>query len=664
MEREVFLFFHKTLASGFLDTIMVFFTTKGWTLWLPIFFWMIFKFFKLREYKYIIYIIFALIVGLFISDWISLEIKNITQRIRPCWTDYFRSIVGCGIHYSFPSGHATQAFTVALILILFLKKIKSLTLINFYIISVAIFTGVSRIYLGVHWPSDVLGGILLGLFFGFIVFKAVTTVNSMKRFFYFSLIIISLFRIYFILHGPLDLSPDEAHYWEWSRRIDLSYYSKGPMIAYLIAFSTWIFGDNPFGVRALAVVCSFLSSIFVYKLSKKLFDEKTGYLSGIFFQLIPLFSTFGVIFTIDSPFILFWIVSMYLFLLAIDGKHFYWIPLGLFIGSGLLTKYTMAFFYLCMLFYLLKEKNFRNPYLYLCIFISFIVFLPVIIWNFQHNWVTLKHTAGQAHLYDGFKVSLKYFIEFIGSQLAVVTPLVFILGIYFILKPSVLSLKSHYRWFLISFSMPVFIFFLLKSIQGKVQANWAMPAYIAFVIFIAYAFKEKIYKKLIFSAIAIAILFTLANHALPYLNLPVKFDPSAKLKGWKEIGVKVSEVKKELKKDADIVIFSDRYQLSSELAFYVKGKPDVYCISLGRRMNQYDLWSSINDELKSTEKPIHGIYVVYGIKQTPQREVLEAFQICEPQLFTVTRKNVKIRDYTIFKCYNFKGIALPQPESY
>jgi len=48
------------------------------------------------------------------------------------------------------------------------------------------------------------------------------------------LLSVSLFRIYYIQNGPLDLSPDEAHYWEWSRRLDLSYYSKGPMIAYLI----------------------------------------------------------------------------------------------------------------------------------------------------------------------------------------------------------------------------------------------------------------------------------------------------------------------------------------------------------------------------------------------------------------------------------------------
>ena len=210
--------------------------------------------------------------------------------------------------------------------------------------------------------------------------------------------------------------------------------------------------------------------------------------------------------------------------------------------------------------------------------------------------------------------------------------------------------------------MPVFIFFLLKSLQGKVQANWAMTAYVPFVIVIAYAYGRKIFKKITYTAIIFATIFTFINYALPYLNLPEKIDPSARLKGWKELGVKVSEIKKELEKSGKVVIFSDRYQISSELAFYVEGKPFVYCINLERRMNQYDLWRSINSELNG--KAIHGIYVVYGKKDIPETDVFSAFESCDSEHFTVFKKRVKIRDYTIFKCYNFKGMQLKLPETY
>ena len=83
-----------------------------------------------------------------------------------------------------------------------------------------------------------------------------------------SMLFFILFRLYYITSGVVDLSPDEAQYWEWSRRLDLSYYSKGPMIAYLIAVGAAIFGDNVFGIRIMTVIFSALGSIALYLLGK------------------------------------------------------------------------------------------------------------------------------------------------------------------------------------------------------------------------------------------------------------------------------------------------------------------------------------------------------------------------------------------------------------
>jgi 4-amino-4-deoxy-L-arabinose transferase-like glycosyltransferase len=102
------------------------------------------------------------------------------------------------------------------------------------------------------------------------------------------LLAVSLFRIYYIQYGPLDLSPDEAHYWEWSRRLDLSYYSKGPMIAYLIHLGTLLFGNTVLGVRFMAVIFSVSSSVFLYLLGKTLYEERVGISSAILLQAFCL----------------------------------------------------------------------------------------------------------------------------------------------------------------------------------------------------------------------------------------------------------------------------------------------------------------------------------------------------------------------------------------
>src|SRR4029079_2305416 len=64
-----------------------------------------------------------------------------------------------------------------------------------------------------------------------------------------------LFHLYYLHNNcPIDLSGDEAQYWDWSRHLDLSYYSKGPLIAYIIRASCAIFGDTMPAVRYPALV--------------------------------------------------------------------------------------------------------------------------------------------------------------------------------------------------------------------------------------------------------------------------------------------------------------------------------------------------------------------------------------------------------------------------
>jgi 4-amino-4-deoxy-L-arabinose transferase-like glycosyltransferase len=488
------------------------------------------------------------------------------------------------------------------------------------------------------------------------------------------LLAVSIFRIYYIQNGPLDLSPDEAHYWEWSRRLDLSYYSKGPMIAYLIRIGTLLFGDNILGVRSMAVIFSALSSVFLYFLGKRLYDGRVGISCAILLQIIPLFSAFGVLFTIDSPFIFFWILSLFLFRKAIDGQsrtsnlrsNAYWLLVGISVGLGLLTKYTMAFFYLCAFLFLLFSREHRRLLLTAVPYISFIVslltFSPVIIWNASHGWVTLKHTAGQAHVAEGLHISLMSFLEFFGSQLFVVTPLLFVLMAVSLWKLR----KEREGSFLYWFSIPVIIFFLLKSVQAKVQANWAMPGYltgiIAFSFFYMKGFSPRRWGRriLVGATILLSLFITSAAYYSSILSIPVSLDPTTRLKGWEDLGDEVTAVYEQMSLGKKpVFLFSDRYQVSSELAFYVKGHPVTYCVNLDRRMNQYDLWPGFDNLLH-----YDAIFVRTGHGKVPQK-IAAAFRKVEKKVFTAYTKNhIEIRDYSIFLCYDFKGLKQEKPESY
>jgi undecaprenyl-diphosphatase len=546
----------------------------------------------------------------------------------------------------------------------------------------------------VHYPSDSIVGGLVGIGLALSLIDLYNRayerfkVKPYSTILFVFLLALSLFRIYYIQRGPLDLSPDEAHYWEWSRRLDWSYYSKGPMIAYLIYFGTMIFGDNVFGIRIMAVVFSVLSSVLMYILGKKLYDEQVGLFSAILIQIIPLFSTFGIIFTIDSPFTFFWILSLFLFYRATfnvqyptknkepetknfnppmppftEGGHggINWILLGLSVGLGLLTKYTMAFFYLCaFLFLFLRERKLlltTGPYI--SFIISLLVFSPVLLWNADHDWITLRHTAGQAHVAEGVRITLSSFFEFVGSQLGVITPLLFILMAVSLWKERKQKLGNLLLWF----SLPVIAFFLLKSLQGKVQANWALSGYITGILSLS-AFSKKVFPErkvkmiLITTAVLLSVVVTALAHYPSILNLPVKQDPTSRLRGWKELGSEVTKIYEEMSEGSPVFIFSDRYQVSSELAFYVKGHPITYCINLDRRMNQYDLWPGFHELLHH-----NAIFVRIGNTRMPE-PVASAFEKIEKRLFTVHSNNEKIRDYSLFLCYDFKGMRKEKPGTY
>ena len=669
LDSFLFFFINHNLQNSVFDIIMPFITKKAWVFFLPLFMWCLAKNRKPA--------MIALILGfssLLLSDWGSNSLKYFFERIRPCSElEGVRLLVGCGKSFSMPSNHAVNAFAFMTPFFMLQKN-----RIRYLFLTVALLVGFSRIYVGVHYPSDVLVGALIGVFVSvsiLLVYKGTLSRFQEKPFstvLTVFLVCISLFRIFYILNGPLELSPDEAHYWEWSRRLDLSYYSKGPMIAYLIRLGTSFFGETVFGIRIMAVIFSAFSSILLYLLGKRVYGEKTGLLSALVIQIIPLFSAYGILFTIDSPFIFCWILSLFLFRVALDMSQathpkalIYWSLLGLSVGLGLLTKYTMTFFFLCALLYLLISKEERKVLLkkgpYIAFIISILVFSPVIIWNTNHDWVTLRHTAGQAHITEGIQISFIRFVEFIGSQLGVITPLLLILMVV-----SLVRLRGEKEGaFLYWFSVPVLCFFLLKSIQGKVQANWALPGYVTGIVsFSAYSLKSLFHNgkwRRLVAAIALFLAFIVTSlaHYPQILNLPPDLDPTTRLAGWKDLGTEVSKVYEQMSLDHPVFVFSDRYQVSSQLAFYMKGHPVTYCVNVGRRMNQYDLWPSFHGFIHH-----HAIFVRTGDVAIPEK-VAAAFHKVEKKVLTAyTKKHAKVRDYSIFICYDFKGLTEERPKTY
>ena len=467
-----------------------------------------------------------------------------------------------------------------------------------------------------------------------------------------------IFRVLYVIFYPTDLSPEEAQYWDWSRELDLSYYSKPPMVAYINFISTKILGNTEIGVRINAIVLSFLLSIITFIFVKRIFDEKTAFISSVLPNLFIGFSVNSIIFTTDSPFIFFWALTVISIYLSVESnKLSYWILTGIFAGLSFLSKYPAVFLLpLGILYvYVVKRELLKDLKIYTSVFISFIISLPVLYWNFKHDFVSFKHVSNLSSKGSHFP-NFSSFFEFLGGQILLLSLIPFFILLYGWFKT--FKEREKRLIFLTVFSLPVFLFFLILALKKRVYANWAGFAYFTGSIIISYYFL-KLPKSLKFLTLVLSAFLTFVIHFTPILDklgmrklLPPKNDPTKFLVGWKKLGEEVSKYY-----NGKELIFSNVYQISSELAFYVKGNPRTFVFHTGR-MTQYYLWKEKLKKYKGRD----AIFVGYG---GVPKDALRSFKgkkfLKKVEIYW---RGERVRVFYLYKLREFNGEFKDSPKGY
>lgn len=481
--------------------------------------------------------------------------------------------------------------------------------------------------------------------------------ETTKRNFLKLLLIISIFTIYrfFVLWtSNIDLYVDEAYYWGWSRHFNFGYYSKPPMIAWVISFFTSICGNDELCVKLPALVFYPLTTIIIYFITKELFDEKKAFWSGVVFITLPAVFMSSMIISTDVVFMFFWALTVLFFIKALKAnRNLYWILAGFSGGFGLLSKWTMIILPLSVCIYLIFSKNDRkhlkNPKLYITMLLAALIYLPNLLWNYKYNFVSFKHVENISEI-DRSLFHFNKLFEFSGAQFGVFGPIFFAVLLFLVFKP---YLKDDRYKFLYSFTYVFLAIITVLSFLSRALANWAAPTYITATILVTVYLINKNRQTLLKLGIAINILLSISLYHYHFIaktlriELTSKTDPYKRVLGWDELANKVSKI---LKRYPNAKLLTDGRGVMAELIYYVKPHPfNAGYWNLQKEVtNQYELTIDLN-RYKSNN-------FVYITKRSNIKNMKKYFQ----NIKKIKKIEIKLykdyqRVYYVYYLQNFKG---------
>lgn len=221
-----------------------------------------------------------------------------------------------------------------------------------------------------------------------------------------------------------NLFPEEAYYWNYAKHLDYGYLDHPPMVAWLIQLGTIVFGDTEPGVRIFAFVSSLIATFFAYRLTTLFAGRAAGWIAVLLMQTLPIFCLTGFMMTPDAPLTACWSAALYfLAVVFFERRTSAWWGVGVALGFGLLSKYTIALLGPAALLFILldRESRFwlRHVAPYGAAVLAALIFSPVIVWNAVHHWASFAfQSAGRVREPKRFSLH-----ELMGAVLLLLTPL-------------------------------------------------------------------------------------------------------------------------------------------------------------------------------------------------------------------------------------------------
>ncbi len=315
-------------------------------------------------------------------------------------------------------------------------------------------------------------------------------------------------RVIGLFVSPVELYPEEAQYWVWSRHLALGYFSKPPLIAWLIAATTALGGSGEAWVRLSAPLLHGLAALVLQRVGARLYDGRTGFWAAVLYSLAPGVQLSSAAIATDAPMLLFVSMALWAYagLATTSGRREALVcagGVGAALGLGALSKYAALYLVAGLVVHAIADpdarRRWRGPELPLAVGMFLLILTPNLVWNAAHGFETVAHTAADAdwgdapasavahaagaHTVRHFDVSKA--ANFIVAQFGVFGPVPFaVLIIGGALTTGVAGLARRRPWpkvsadvLLLALTAPPLLIVLVQALITRANANWAAAAY-------------------------------------------------------------------------------------------------------------------------------------------------------------------------------------------
>jgi 4-amino-4-deoxy-L-arabinose transferase-like glycosyltransferase len=450
--------------------------------------------------------------------------------------------------------------------------------------------------------------------------------------------VLTLARLAAVIATPLNLGPDEAQYWSWSLSPAFGYFSKPPLIAWLIGASTAVCGDGEACIRISSPLFHAATTVVLFFAGRAFYDARAGAWAALTYALMPGTSFSSLLITTDVPLLFFWSVGLLALAQLRQSSSTTWaVVLGVALGLGLLSKYAMLYFVLGATLALLTNAQGRRLILsrdgLIALVVALIVFAPNIVWNFTHHFATVGHTAANANIGGHFQISKLF--EFLGAQIGILGPVAVALLIWGFARGWRDRDLASPDTLLIALAAPPLLLVTIEALVSRANGNWAAPAFVSLAVLVAvWAVKHGATRVLAINAginLALAV-FIMALAVSPAIVTALGQDNAAKrLRGWPQAGQTIATAANAGSYSA--VLSDDREDMAS---FFYYARPMNAPLRMWPRAaagNEYESAYALT--------PAESKHVLFVTRREDASDVLKAFAHSERIATLETRLDSK-----------------------